>query len=981
MDAKRYSQVEALFNQCCDLAPDERDALLNNACAGDNELRNAVENLLRHDRDTQQFDEDRKVGAMAAASLAMFDAESEAIPQSIGPYRVIRKLGSGGMGVVYLAEQDQPRRQVAVKVLRPMLFTRESFRRFEFEAQVLGKLQHPGIAHIYDAGTIGSDRNRISYFAMEYVDGVALTEYARQKNLDVRTSLELIARICDAVHHAHQKGVIHRDLKPANILVVGEGVREGTEAPRHGGTEGNRRDRSTSSLRHSVTSSLLSHTAIGQPKILDFGVARATDGDVQAATMQTDVGQLIGTIPYMSPEQVTGVSSDIDTRSDVYALGAVAFELLASKLPLDLRQRSIPEAARMIREDEPTRLGTVNTACRGDIEVIVAKALEKDRSRRYQSAAEFADDIRRYLRDEPIAAKPATFFYQLQKFSRRNKGLVAGIALAIVAMMIGTGVAVWQAVEARSAQHIAEKRFHDVQELANTVIYDFYDAIRPLNGSLEASQLLIETALKYANNLAEQGVEDQALAHDLVGAYLRIGQMQGHPHHVNVGDTEGALASYRKALELAQDAAERWPDNPTAQRDLGLGHEAVASLHIALGRLENVEAHLRKYAEIAEQLKNAFPPAHAARRDPGLAHNKLGRLYENQGDLVKAQAEYKKSYEARLLLANDQPEYKMFQMDLAKSQSKLGDIHLRLGELDEALKWFRESHAMRERYVEGSRNEADAVRTLSLTHGRIGQALLSLGRYEEARTEFEAYRNLRQGLVKSNPGDARAKRDLAVAHYRLGEFNKQIGNYEQAANAFGQFVGILEELSNESTNDARALTDLASGHFQLGSVLLETGEVSRALESLNHSVELADAAVDVAPDRPEAKLVRIMAQSDIGLALTQQQDLERAITILKESWAKCENEFKDASGEVDVEITKSQVAMRLGDAYTQLAQASEDKTIATGEHLDAAIEHYRSCLSVLNRLDQAGILPPNQVEAMNRVRAVIQTMQSETPSE
>ena len=236
-------------------------------------------------------------------------------------------------------------------------------------------------------------------------------------------------------------------------------------------------------------------------------------------------------------------------------------------------------------------------------------------------------------------------------------------------------------------------------------------------------------------------------------------------------------------------------------------------------------------------------------------------------------------------------------------------------------------------------------------------------------------------MVKSNPGDARAKRDLAVAHYRLGEFNKQIGNYEQAANAFGQFVGILEELSNESTNDARALTDLASGHFQLGSVLLETGEVSRALESLNHSVELADVAVDVAPDRPEAKLVRIMAQSDIGLALTQQQDLERAITILKESWAKCENEFKDASGEVDVEITKSQVAMRLGDAYTQLAQASEDKTIATGEHLDAAIEHYRSCLSVLNRLDQAGILPPNQVEAMNRVRAVIQTMQSETPSE
>ena len=312
------------------------------------------------------------------------------LPPMIGRYRILRLLGEGGMGAVYEAEQESPQRTVALKVIRAGYANSEMLRRFENETQALGRLQHPGIAQIYDAGTAETPFGRQPYFAMELVRGETLLRYCDAHKLNVPQRLELMAKICDAVQHAHQRGLIHRDLKPANIVV----------------------DES------------------GQPRILDFGVARLTDSDAQA-TRQTDVGQLIGTLAYMSPEQVLGDPQEIDTRSDVYALGVVLFELLAGKGPYAVG-RQIHEAMRAIREDEPTMLRVVNRTYRGDIETIVGKALEKDKTRRYGSAAELAADIRRHLHDEPIVARPPTTTYQIQKFARRNKVLVTGVAAVFV---------------------------------------------------------------------------------------------------------------------------------------------------------------------------------------------------------------------------------------------------------------------------------------------------------------------------------------------------------------------------------------------------------------------------------------------------------------------------------------------------------------------------------------------------------------------
>ncbi len=443
MSAGFDERVEHVFGEAVALEPDAREAFLDRACRGDPALRREVESLLAHHHDGQDAFSDDRVGLgyelLGAATRvrrsrpAGRDAAGPVppLPEAIGCYRILQRIGEGGMGTVYLAEQGNPRRRVALKMIRAGIMSHGMLRRFQFEADVLGRLQHPGIAQIYEAGEVDTPAGPQPYFAMEYVDGIELREYAKRCELGTRARLELLARVCDAVHHAHQRGIVHRDLKPDNVIVVQE-----TAVTAAGGAA--------------------EFAQLGQPKVLDFGVARATGSDVQMTTVRTDVGQLVGTLTYMSPEQVAGDSRQLDIRSDIYALGVILYELLAGKPPFDLRHKSIPEAARIIREDEPTRLGSMRTVFRGDIDTIACKALEKHRQRRYQSAAEMATDIRRYLAHEPIAAHPPSTFYQLAKFARRNKGLVAGIVLSFVMLVIGTALSLTFAVNAIHSRNLAK---------------------------------------------------------------------------------------------------------------------------------------------------------------------------------------------------------------------------------------------------------------------------------------------------------------------------------------------------------------------------------------------------------------------------------------------------------------------------------------------------------------------------------------------
>ena len=349
-----------------------------------------------------------------AQSAADDGARQRSLRGRIGKYRIIRLIGEGGMGAVYEAEQDQPRRIVALKVIKSAWASPALLHRFEQESAALGRLHHPGIAQVYEAGTADSGTDSLPYFAMEYIaGGQTLTAYAKKHGLDTNQRLNLMAEICDAVQHAHQRGIIHRDLKPGNILV-----------DEHGRT-----------------------------KILDFGVARVTDSDAQA-TRQTDVGQLVGTLGYMSPEQALADPLALDTRSDVYTLGVILYELLTGKMPYELSNK-LHEAVLTIREKEATALSSVNRIYRGDIETVVAKAMEKDKARRYASAADLASDIRRHLKDEPIVARPASASYQLYKFARRHRALVAGIAGVFVVLLGGMIASTLEAARARRAEHAA----------------------------------------------------------------------------------------------------------------------------------------------------------------------------------------------------------------------------------------------------------------------------------------------------------------------------------------------------------------------------------------------------------------------------------------------------------------------------------------------------------------------------------------------
>jgi WD40 repeat protein/predicted Ser/Thr protein kinase len=443
-------RVQRLFEQAVALPPGERAAFLETACAGEPALRAELEGLLASDAEFPEGAGDE--GPLKSPLHRWSGPAASGSPPKVGHYRVVRRIAEGGMGAVYEAEQDNPRRTVALKVVRPGLATPALLKRFSHEAQILGRLHHPGIAQVYEAGLADDGQ---PFFAMEFIRGVPLDEYARLRSLPPEARVELVARVCDAVQHAHDHGVIHRDLKPANILVEES----------------------------------------GQPKVLDFGVARATDADLLTGAGLTQTGQLLGTPNYMSPEQVIADPAAVDHRADVYALGMILFELLAHRLPYRLENRPLAEAARLILEQDPPPLGSIHPELRGDVETVVAKALEKDPARRYPAAADLAADLRHWLAHEPIRARPSSALYHLRKFARRHRGLVGGVAATGVALVLGlVGTTLFAVGEARQRRQAdAEKREAQFQTyrarvaaaVAALAAHDVADAARQLDAAPE----------------------------------------------------------------------------------------------------------------------------------------------------------------------------------------------------------------------------------------------------------------------------------------------------------------------------------------------------------------------------------------------------------------------------------------------------------------------------------------------------------------
>jgi eukaryotic-like serine/threonine-protein kinase len=561
--------------------------------------------------------------ATETGGTAVSASDARRLPVTVGHYRILRILGEGGMGTVYEAEQEHPRRTVALKVIKPGWTSTELLRRFEQESRALGRLQHPGIAQIYEAATADGGFGPQPYFAMEFIRGDSLHAYVATHHLNARQRLELMVKICEAVHHAHQRGIIHRDLKPSNILV----------------------DES------------------GQPKILDFGVARVTDSDAQA-TRQTDVGQLVGTLAYMSPEQVLADPLELDLRSDVYALGIILYELLAGRLPYDLG-RQMHEITRAILEEDPRRLSSIDRLYRGDIETIVAKSLEKDKARRYASAAELASDIKRHLRDEPISARPASATYQLQKFARRHKAFVLGIAAVFVVLLAGIIVSTWQAARARRAEQGAREEAATAKAVNDFLLKDLLSqagataqartATKP-DPDLKVRTALDRAATRIEGKFATQPAVEASIHFTIGNAYRELGLFpeaerhliravdlrrrvlgEEHPDTLSGDNNLGQL--YREQGKYAEAEKVLTKVMETRQRVLGDEHEqtliTMANVGLVLheqGKYDRAEPILTRVLETEKRVRGEEDP------ETLVSMLNLAKLYGDLGKLAQAEA-------------------------------------------------------------------------------------------------------------------------------------------------------------------------------------------------------------------------------------------------------------------------------------------------------------------------------------------------------
>ncbi len=756
----------------------------------------------------------------SAATVPSLAVRGQVAGAWIGEYRIVKVLGEGGMGTVYEAEQQEPRRAVALKVIRGGLLSPRLLRRFRHESQVLGRLQHPGIAPIYEAGTVKDESGRlVPFFAMEFVRGATLSEYLRQRNPDLRQRLEMLAKVADAVHHAHLSGVIHRDLKPANILVDDS----------------------------------------GQPKILDFGVARAIDSDVQQTTMQTDVGQLIGTVPYMSPEQVGGDPDELDARSDVYALGVVAFEVLAGRLPYDLNRRLLPEAVRIIREEEPTHLSMIDRTFRGDIETIIAKALEKDRLRRYPSAEALASDIRRFLRDEPITARPASTWYQASKFARRNKGLVAGLAATMAVLvlgLVGTGYGLRQESKQRwLAQQNAQEASDQAQRAAA-------EAVRAQAAEAKADERADELEQVAQFQASQLSGIDTAL----MGSRLREATLRERRRAAEQGGGQDDIEASVRELERALEGV-NFTNVALGSLEENIFDRALAAIDEEFGDQPLVQARLLQ--TLAEVMRNvglisratgpqeralAIFRAEAGEDDPLTiqATGSMGILLRVQGKLAEAQPFYERSLEAfRDAYGADDPNTLMAAQNLAT-------LLQTRGELDESERYYRQA-------IEGYRRVAGEEDPGTLNAMNNFAVLLSAtGRFAEAEATLRQVINvLRRVKGEDDPATLKSLSNL-------GEALQQQGKLQEAEELF---IDLLER-ERHVHGDDHPSTANAVGF--LGLMLMNQGRLAEAETYFRSAMESKRRVLG--PEHPDT----LLAISNVSALLQMQNKAQEAEPLARE---------------------------------------------------------------------------------------------------
>ena len=882
MTPERWQQVKAVLAEALERPPGERAALLEEACGGDPSLRAEVESLIACEQSGDVAPDAHPLGrnGSAAALPALLSDGSDVaagplaptLGRRIGPYKIVRELARGGMGAVYLAlrADDQYRQEVAVKLIRRGMDTDFVLKRFRNERQILAYLDHPNIARLLDGGTT---RGRLPYLVMEYVEGEPIDVYCDRRALPTEERLRLFLRVCSAVQYAHQHLVIHRDLKPSNILV----------------TEG------------------------GVPKLLDFGIAKLLTPELAAQTIDPTASALrLMTPAYASPEQVKG--EPITTATDVYGLGVLLYELLTGHRPYRVRRTATHELMQAVLAEEPTRPSTVVTLTeevpgaagsvpvtltpeavsgargaspvrlrrrlRGDLDNIVLKALRKDPQRRYPSVQQFAEDIRRHLQGRPVTARSDTLWYRAAKFARRNKLGLAAAGLLLLTLAGGIVGVIQQ-------RRRAERRFDDVRKLARAVVFDYHDAIADLPGSTPVRRRLVKDALEYLDSLAREAGDDLTLQRELAAAYGKVGDVQGNRHLPNLGDTTGALDSYRKSLAIRQTLVRAAPADAGLLGELAESHERVGDALLTKGLIGEADQNYRQAITLLEGPGASAPRDRVwQRRLAGLWY-RLGNLRgyarsSNLGDARGALEAHHRALALREALCAADPANPSLRLDLQESHRSLANILAAVA---------NDLH----------RGETHALRSVALA----------------------------QSLVDADPSNARALRALVEALDSLARLLMKKGDLDEAADVCRQSLEKAEAMLAADPTNMQARQDLATGHTLAGSICLKRGDAAGGLRHHRRALALNEAIAADDPNNEAAKRWVALDRMNVGRALTQAGDLRGALNSMREARTVFEALYQQNPHDT---LTKTSLA-RL---YDQLGQ-----TLAKAGDLTAALESFR----------------------------------------
>lgn len=733
------------------------------------------------------------------AQVVEANSQSASLPDTIGTYRILSLLGRGGMGVVYLAQQDHPEREVALKVVRPELASSKNLDRLRNEVGILGRLEHESIARIYDAGVAETPEGPQPYFAMESIRGSSLSRYCKKHKLTVSAQLLLLARVFEGVHHAHQKGIIHRDLKPANLLV----------------------------------------DEMGQPKILDFGLARALQTG-RGPERKSEIR--MGTLPYMSPEQLEGDPDALDVRSDVYSLGVVGYGLLAGQNPYGIEKKSSAEIREAILNREPTPLGKVRSELKGDLELIFAKALKKAPEERYPSALELASDLRRFLAHEPIRARPQTLGYRLEKLVRRNRSLSGAIGVAVLGI---TGLVL--------AVTLGYFRTKAASENAEQVTRFFIDVLSQVNPSVQSKDLPLRWVLDEAAGQIDSKFSDnptgRGLVHRAVGAtYLGLGEFAPAREHLVAAEKIHRELYGSEHLETAQtilDLASVQHHQEEFKAARALQEEAVRTRAVLLGptkretlaaqnalaetlrSLDDWKSSLELRETILRQQQTFLPPD-----DLEIAHTLRGLavLRSDQGNFAPAELELRQAVDIF------EKHYNPNHPALLNAATALGSVLLHQGQYDEANAILGQTlDAQRRTLGEDHRDTMVTTNFLAKLHD-------ACGRYQKAETLYRESLARRRRVLGLKHSDTLATMgNLANLLKRQYSYAKAEPLYEEIVEHRRKTLGDSNRLTLISMMSLGALkTDLSK--FNDAAALIETTlEIARKTLPKNHQTTLSAA--------------------------------------------------------------------------------------------------------------------------------------------